>query len=217
MPRWKPKANWKGQEVFVLGGGYSLKKRNFDWNLLKAERVVGCNDAFKLGVDICDICIFGDKRWFNYHKNELAKYKGTVITNAPFLANSTIPWIWFIGRESKGLYADKLGWNGNTGASAINLAIVLGASKIYLLGYDMKLIDGRSNWHDEVVNKDAVKPKAYERFRDQFRFVKTAWRKHFSDREIINVTDDSALDIFPKVGFDEFWKTRSSTMEGGNA
>lgn len=208
MPHWKPKANWKDQEVFIIGGGYSLKKNNFDWNLLKSERTIGCNTAFKLGSDICDICIFGDKRWYNHYHTDLAKFGGTVISNAPFLARSSPPWVWFIPRERRGLFSEKLGWNGNTGASAINLALILGASTVYLLGFDMKLIDGKSNWHEEVIRKDAVKPSSYERFNQEFGFVKSGWKKNFPDRKIFNVTNDSALDVFPKLNHDEFWTSR---------
>jgi hypothetical protein len=46
-------------------------------------------------------------------------------------------------------------WNGtNAGASALNLADILGASPIYLLGFDMLGSKGKTiNWHDEYKEK----------------------------------------------------------------
>jgi len=72
MPVWQPTNDWQDQEVFIIGGGDSL--RNFDWELLKEERTIGCNDAYKLGPEICKICIFGDVSWFKENESELTKY-----------------------------------------------------------------------------------------------------------------------------------------------
>lgn len=202
MPKWIPKKVWEGQEVFVVGGAESLKK--FNWDLLKPLRTIGCNDAYLHGTDIC---IFGDKRWFDLHQKRLAEYNGIVFTNCPQVQKSKIPWLWCIGREMKGLHNGALGWNGNTGASAINLALILGAAKIYLLGFDMKLsVNGESNWHKNNLNK----PNAgvYSGFLKKFKCVAENLRKKYSEVQVINVTDDSDLNEFPKIGVEEFWGKR---------
>ncbi len=210
MPRWTPEAKWVGQEVFVIGGGNSLK--DFDWNLLKDELTVGCNDAFLLGHEICKICVFGDKRWFRKHEKVLADYgnKAAVFTNYDAFHHTKIPWLWYLRRELKGLHTDALGWNRNTGSSALNLALLLGASVIYLLGFDMHLSPNReANWHSN--NVDKPNPAVYKLFLKDFEVVKKDWLEKFPDRKIINVTDDSDLEIFPKVGVKEFWSKRKET------
>ena len=208
MPVWKPEAKWAGQDVFIIGGGNSLRERHFDWNLLKPELTIGCNTAFLLGPEVCKICVGGDRRWFEHFEDDLEKFKGVVFTNHSSLRNSKKPWLWWIGRESVGLHTTSLGWNGNTGAVAINLALVLGASRIFLLGFDMKIVAGKSNWHDHILDKTAVRPEVYPKFCEEFRHVYKDWKAKFADREIINVTDDSNLEWFPKVPFDAFWKER---------
>jgi hypothetical protein len=204
MPKWTPKKVWNGEDVYIIGGGKSLE--HFDWALLKDKRTIGCNDAFKLGIDICKVCIFGDIDWFRFWKDSLAKYKGTVFTNVPSLSKSVVPWLWTTIRPSSGLYADYIAWNSSTGAAAISLAVLLGAKKIYLLGFDMKLDkDGKNNWHVNNINKP--NPEVFPKFISGMNFVKRDLTK-FDGVEVFNVTDDSDLNVFPKISLKSFWSER---------
>jgi len=205
MPKWIPNQIWLNQDVFIIGGGNSLKR--FDWNLLKKENTIGCNDAFKHGAEICKVCVFGDSKWFEAHKHELELYKGAVFTNVSRLYKTTLDWLWVMKRQATGLHRDALGWNYNTGAVAINLALLLGAKRIFLLGFDMCLSrKGKQNWHPN--NLDKPNPEVYLKFIKGFKKVAKDLREKFPDVEVFNVTDNSKLDEFPKVGMNEFWKER---------
>jgi len=204
MPRWIPEQKWMGEDVFIIGGGESL--RGFQWDLLRDELTIGCNTAFKLGHEVCKLCVFGDYPWFKEFQRELSQYKGVVFTNVPQLQKSNLPWLWIMGREARGLHKIALGWNNNTGASAINLALILGAKRVYLLGFDMKELKGKCNWHDDYKKTN---PSVYKsKFLSTFGHVKSDLEKKFAGCEIINVTDDSDLDIFPKVSAKQFWSKR---------
>jgi hypothetical protein len=210
MPRWIPEQLWKDQEVFIIGGGTSLK--TFNWDLLINERTIGCNDAFKLGNKVCEICVFGDTKWFERHQHDLAKFKGAVFTNQNTLYKTRLPWLYWMQREPTGFHKASLGWNDNTGAVAINLALILGAKKIYLLGFDMKLdpTQGKyrqANWHENHV--DNPDPEIYDKFNTAFRKLPASLEKNFPGVEVINVTDDSDLVVFPKVSAKKFWKERA--------
>jgi hypothetical protein len=216
MPRWKPKPIWEGEDVFIIGGGRSLVRDGFDWNLLRHEHVIGCNTAYVHGPDICDVCIFGDHKWLRHHekKREFHAYidrGGFVVTNCSQLQRSVVPWLHIMGRVSRGLDRDALGWNTNTGASAINLALLMGAKNIYLLGFDMQLVDGKPNWHSDLIDKP--NPAVYERMMVSFGYVKRSLLDKFPGRQVFNVTKDSKLDTFQKLEFDEFWKERKSHGE----
>jgi len=211
VPRWIVERVWDQQDVLIIGGGPSIE--HLDWSLLKKENTIGCNTAFIHGSEICKVCIFGDYRWWKKYETELAEYAkkgGTVFTNNQKLLNVKIPWLWTIGREARGLHEKSLGWNGNTGASAINLAILFGAKRVFLLGYDMHTINGRSNWHKRIIDKTLVRPSVYSLFCKQFACVKKDWKSKFSDVEIFNVTDDSGLsaDTIPWMSPSEFWAGR---------
>ena len=204
MPFWTPETKWKDQDAFIIGGGVSLEK--FDWELLRPEDVltIGCNDAYLRGPDICNICFFGDIKWWRLHERRLDSFQGAVFTSCPQLYKkpNSIPWLWMMNRNGRGLHLDALGWNKNTGAGAVNLALLLGAKRVFLLGFDMHLTGGRSNWHDNVL--DTPDEKVYLRMLKGFERVQRDLGK-FPGCEIFNITDDSSLDIFPKIGVNEFW------------
>lgn len=207
MPRWTPEAKWEGEDVFIIGGGDSLREQGFDWSLLEEELTIGCNSAFTLGEKVCKICIFGDAKWFRKYQSELQKFKGIVFTNVSQLYRTKLNWLWTMPRKGKGLSATALGWNSNTGAAAINLALILGAQQIFLLGFDMHLSkEGRSNWHNNLMGKQ--KKAVYEKFIEAFTRVSIDLKKLFPGREVINITDDSDLDIFPKISCKQFWSER---------
>lgn len=214
MPYWKPDPKWKDQDVFIIGGGVSLEK--FDWELLRPDDVftIGCNDAYLRGPDVCNICFFGDIKWWRKHQRDLELYrasgKGAVFTHCPQLQTrkDNTPWLWKMNRNGRGLYTDALCWNKNTGAGAVNLALLLGAQRVFLLGFDMHLTGGRSNWHDNSLDKP--NENVYPRFLKGFERLNKDLPIKFPGREIFNVTDDSSLDSFPKIGTKEFWEAYKS-------
>ncbi len=208
MPVWIPERVWDGRDVYIIGGGKSLE--HFDWSLLHNKCTIGCNDAFKFGVKVSKVCIFGDNSgWLDLHREELAKYKGTVFTNAPSLYKTKLKWLWVMQREPSGIHTESLGWNYNTGACAINLAVLLGAKRIFLLGFDMQLINGRSNWHtDNITKPDATIYE--EKFIPGFKALKKDMDAKYPEIEIVNITDNSSLNLFPKIGVEEFWKERKT-------
>jgi hypothetical protein len=196
MPLWTPKPVWKKQDVYIIGGGPSLQ--GFEWGLLRGKHTIGCNSAFTLGADVCNICVFGDAKWFLKYKPELKRYKGLVVTNCTNLKSDPTPWLLYMERKPSGLHTDCLGWNGNTGASAINLALILGAKRVILLGFDMKLGKGnKPNWHDRVIDRPSA--EVYTRFLGGFQDVVRDWGSKFSDRDIVNATPGTALQAFPVV------------------
>jgi len=130
---------WKHEECFIIGGGPSVKDIPNLEELLKDKNVIGVNDAYQFSCT--DICIFGDKVWYDQYKDrkDFKEFKGDFITVAPGAGRFTSN-IKYIGRKSKGISLDPsiLAFNKNTGAAAINLALLLGCKIIHLIGFDMK-------------------------------------------------------------------------------
>jgi len=212
MPRWTPEKTWDGRDCIIIGGGASL--RTFDWSKLKNENTIGCNTAFIHGPEISKLCIFGDYTWWTKFQFDLSKYAekgGIVFTNSPALLKTKLSWLWTMPRETKGLHTEALGWNGNTGALAINLALLLGVAKIYLIGFDMHLVDNKSNWHDKIMNPNLVLPSVYPKFCKEFKWVQSDWKKKFPNVEIFNITNDSGLssDLIPWMSPRVFWESRN--------
>lgn len=189
---------WEGQNAFIIGGGSSLKNFNFD--SLKGKNTIGANEAFRLGAEICKVCIFSDPSWFQRVKWDLQKYKGrvySVCSNLPL----NVPWIITLRRVQHGLHhGEALGWNFSSGAAAVNLALNLGAKNIYLLGFDMLPIEGKTHWHSNYGKP--TKDTSFLRFIRGFENVSNSIKKY--PVQIYNVTDGSSrLPFFPKIDFQQ--------------
>lgn len=211
---WRPGRIWKGQTVFVLGGGPSLLDMNLE--LIHQHRCIGCNESFMLGSWV-DACIFGDLRWWNAHKDaDLRHYHGLKVSlNKETLG---VRGIRTMKRKPRGIWTvpGTIGWNRNTGIAAVNLAIIFGAARIVLVGYDMKwgpcLATGSgfceelrwvsrqaySNWHVNILEQGKNR---HQTFIDAF----TQCHKGImaTGVDVVNATPDSALKIFPFVDFKE--------------
>ena len=81
---------------------------------------------------------------------------------------------------------------------AINLAMLLGSTRIILLGYDHKIgKEGQGNWH--VNNIDGPKESVFFKFRNGFKIIKTELDTEFPMVEVLNAGPDSDLDVFEKI------------------
>ena len=206
---WIPDKIWPDETVFVIGGGSSLT--TFDWLPLHNKNIIGCNDAYLLG-DWVDVCLFGDKIWWEAHevRPEFVLYSGLKICCAHFSGSlddkDLSHWmhcsgVKIIQRTPLGLRTDGcVAWNWSTGATAINLAVLLGAKRIVLLGYDMK----GNNWHQDNLHSS---PPDFERFKKGFEaFAKGLEELNsniFNAVEVLNAGPDSDLDVFPKVKLED--------------
>lgn len=197
---------WKGSRAFVVGGGKSL--RGFDFSRLEGEHTVGCNMAFLNGTEVALIFDYdlmlrvagdhrwldyrGEKAWLNYQMPENGVRFAGVRELHECLGDHREPW-WSTSLEH-GLYR-----RSNCGPSAVNLAEVLGADPIYLLGFDMKGEGGKTvNYHDEYPEKQPS--HVYNQFLADFEEIR-AWR--WTKASIVNLNPDSALRTFPFSTVDE--------------
>jgi len=207
---WFPDPIWEDESCYIIGGGPSLK--GFDWNLLKDKNRIGCNAAFYLGADIVPIMIFGDAQFLKQHRSGLdsyAKAGGWVVTNSTRIEKLDPPkYLKQMKKQLKGCGINCLAWNGNTGASAINLALLFGVNIIYLLGFDMQLgKNGKANFHDAYNQK--TEAKTYNRFIRGMVNLSKDVRRFFPKVKIINLEDDtSALGVFPKESLKEHFSER---------
>jgi hypothetical protein len=85
---------------------------------------------------------------------------------------------------------------------AINLALLLGASRVFLLGFDMKTDGGKTNWHDANISK-TITDASYHRFEKGFVEIVKDLPVVFPGRQIFNCGTDSRLRAFPKMSLEE--------------
>lgn len=155
MEHWRVPTIWGSETAFIIGGGHSL--RSFDeWDRLLGKNVIGLNDCFLYHPDLLRFAAFGDRPWFNHNRDALHSWsmpEAREVVTCWKGAEGYPDWVQTLDRQSMGLSstAERCAWNGNTGSVGINLAYLLGATTIVLLGYDMKL-DRRTrdpNWYEQ--------------------------------------------------------------------
>lgn len=195
--KWTAQRIWPDSTVYILGGGPSLNDAPLD--LIRDERVIGVNNAYLLG-DWIDVCWFGDSRWFEWHAKKLLNgFYGLRACCVPRLDDhpgiKTLARGKPLGIETRPRF---VAWNRNSGGSAINLAYHLGARRIVLIGFDMRRVDDRANWHED---HPCPQRDPYERFLMGFPTI--AKDAETLGLEILNATPESAIDAFPIVKLEE--------------
>ena len=95
----------------------------------------------------------------------------------------------------------ELGWGGNSGFGALNLAVQFGAARIVLVGFDMRLDKG-VHWHGlhkgGLSNPNAKNVERWRRVIDEAAPLLKAL-----DIAVVNTSPVSALAAYPKMTFAE--------------
>lgn len=177
------------------------------------KHVIGVNVAYRIGRWI-DVVFFGDFRFFQAHKHALAEFPGLKVCCNARINNPRYDWVKYVGHDKehkKGISYDrrKVSWNGNSGAAAISLAANMGAKRIILLGFDMKVKDDDStqHWHTlykglhpqagKTGHNKKVRSLPFARHLKGFEFIHKDARKQ--GITIINACPDSAITQFKKL------------------
>jgi hypothetical protein len=185
---------WPGSTIVCLATGPSLTQQDVDFCRDKAK-VIAIKNAYDLapwadvvygaGVDVT--------RWWQVNGDRVvANHAGLRFTLDPLASK----WATLLryGAEH-GLSADpsRLALGRNSGYQVINLAVLLGAAKIILLGYDMR-VGSRNNFFEGPMKGPAHKYSDWQPF-----FASIVEPLKQLGVAVINCTPNSALECFPKM------------------
>jgi hypothetical protein len=167
---------------------------------IHGKHVIGINGAFKLGLWV-DVCFFGDNSWYLANRKELARWPNLKVSCAPWFSTrrgKDQEGVKFLPKSTQktGVSMDsgKLVWGCHSGAAALNLAVLMGCKRIYLIGFDMKISrDGRSHWHYEY--KTACKRPPFKRHLAIYPTMGEAIKK--LGVEVVNLCPGSGIRVFP--------------------
>lgn len=198
MPRWFPSQRWAGSDVFIIGGGPSL--RSFDFGRLRDKHTIGCNSAFLLGAELCNVCFFSDEQFFVKYADQLEQFAGPVVTHCEEMPWNH-PWLLKMERREGGLHRDAIGYGYNSGCSAVNLALLFGARRVILLGFDCQLgAQGQTHWHNRAMEQ--THPDIFPKFMEGWRMIARTLPDVFPGCEVLN-TAPSTIDCFPFININE--------------
>ncbi len=194
---------WKGRRAFIVGGGPSLK--GFDWDLLSGELVIAVNRAYEQ-LPHAPMMFSMDNRFYEWEKDKPAfkNYGGFKVwlDQDDWQYGDDVLTVGSMGkvRGERGWsdsLDDGLGHGASSGYAAANLAHVLGADPIYLLGFDLQ--DGPpTNWHDGY----PVDYNVADYGRMRVNFLNLWSRGLFQPGHIREIPEYCTMDIFPKcTGF----------------
>ena len=178
---------WAGSEVVVMASGPSLTPEDVEtvrrWKEAESNRyVIVTNTTYKLA-HWADVLFFHDFKWWKIYRDDVrANFAGVPVTVASVNSPDVC---WLRGFDAYG----------NSGAGAIALAVLAGASRIVLLGVDCKYSDGQRHWHGdhpkELGNARSM-PKWFN------SFARLAGHARSRGTEVINATRDTALVCFER-------------------
>ena len=202
---------WRDSPAFIIGGGPSLE--GFDFEQLRGGpwKTLGVNAAYSLDPDIVFVSdaetlglferdpVWGEissvKLTHASNENELTKRKfsGEGVYFVPIL-HKRPEW----GTHIK----DGIAVGNNGGTFALNIADILGADPIFLLGYDLKGRPGEpagraAQWHRKYPDEWQGRGP-YERFKEDLE----TWAPKVRAK-VFNLNPDSALECFEKISFEE--------------
>jgi len=238
---WSVPKIWEDGSVWIIGGGPSIPKlfgipeevvlKVLNGELTESayspymtaihnEHVIGINAAFLLGNWI-DMVFFGDSKFLLKFQKELQSFQKLKVSCAQ--AALKRGWVRSLKRDRKhnrGITTDPafVSWNGNSGCAAISVAYNAGVKRVFLLGFDMKLDENKSqHWHSrykkERTSRNPAERKNLPFEKHLLGFPMIARDAKRLGLEIYNVSPDSAIGEFPKITLEKALELSKQTTE----
>lgn len=194
---WRVPKIWNSKTTcYVIGGGSSLK--DMDLSILNNQHVIVVNNAYQL-VPWADFLFFMDREWLTQHSERLKEFHGIILTILTDYEKYSqgLRGVKLLKRGQRDGFSTSsmvVNHGGNSGFCAVNLADLLGAGRIILVGFDMKVVNGQHNYHTEHYRE--ISNDIYE----------TEYIKPFSTLrgiEILNATPNSAIKCFEFIKLED--------------
>ena len=196
---------WQGETAIIVGGGRSITDLGQDKILPHFEGrypIIACNSSFLL-VPSCEVLFGADHRWWNENKWNIGRHLGFwKITRRPLSGKQPYP-VHYVRTEHKGGLSLDPGFvhGRNSGHVAINLAVHFGASRLILVGFDMRSREnGQQNWH--TLHSRPANVDAFETWVSDMEMAAPILRK--AGIEALNANPNSAIKVFPFCNLEDW-------------
>lgn len=182
---------WKGRTVVCIASGPSLTPDDCELVHRAGHPSIVTNTTFRL-CPWADVLFAFDIQWWRLYRSEVeANFCGKRVTCSSH------------GR-SVGVFSmenvPQFTHFGNSGTAAISLALLGGAARIVLLGYDCQASQGRTHWHGDHP-KELSNAASLHTWPAKFLLLaQFAKRKNVP---VLNASRETALNCFPKVRLED--------------
>jgi hypothetical protein len=207
---WKDKH--KGEDVYILGSGASLRPLvgedppyNFDWLIGKTVIAISHTTNYFDGAQYCVILDPPALKNLKTRPGPTAPFHtfcaSTVPNPGKIDVSKNVTVIRTVAEPSQAVHSGLYGAM-STSYVAVNLAWIMGARRIYLLGHDCCAIDGRTHWYDLQATKGYVPAGGGKRYARMIN----GWAKFKGKAPIVVLGMGSAIELFEKRDLLEHFK-----------
>lgn len=175
---------WQGRTVVCIASGPSLTADDCELVRESGHPTVVTNTTFRL-CPWADVLYGFDSRWWNHYESETKYFRGEKLSASAIAVHH-------------GAAHHPVGYR-NSGVCAIALAMVRGASKIVMLGYDVGFWEGRKHWHDDY----ETLPNAHTIEEWPAQFAHLAKQARLRGIEVLNASRRTALECFQRVDLED--------------
>lgn len=195
---------WLGRTVVVIASGPSLSHDQLA-TVLRAQVAGRClsiavNNVFERA-PWADVFYAGDFMFFKVHHQRMHPVCGGRVWTQDRAAAERYRGVHHVkGANKPGLSTQRVNLNGNSGAQAVNLAVLWGAKRIVLVGFDMREVDGKAHFFGQH-QKPLVQRQLFGEWISKFGVI--ARDAKTMGIEIVNATPGSAMECFPMVDLGE--------------
>jgi hypothetical protein len=218
-------SEWKGRTVAILGGGPSLTMDQVETvrmaNMAGLLQCIAVNDSY-LAAPWADLLYAADAKWHEWHRQGIAKPAlGLNAAQVALLFKSFAGQKCSIATQQNRITDEAThvlkNKNGNkhgsgisldpqyivtgrqSGYQALNVAILAGASNVLLLGFDGKVLDGRTHWHGG--HPETTQAGAWQSYARAWTDGQHAIRA--TGVRIINCSLQSSIGLFEKMPLEQ--------------
>lgn len=204
---WTPELVFAGETVFCLASGPSLTQSVAE--VVRGRRSIVVNSSCMLA-PWADVLYFTDSSWYAARQKLVEEWPGLVVSqsrNAKIELPDKVKRVKGFGEPSymvtefPAIGSGVIRQGRSSGHTAVALAIAMAAKTIVLLGYDMRLVDGREHCHSEY------KPEGRDlgQYATDFVPAFSGWNAAALKMgvQILNATPGSAVTEFPFVDLDD--------------
>lgn len=197
----RPWPDWTGQTVVIVATGPTAS----EVDLSKAKeraRFIAVKDGWRL-CPWADLLYGCDDHWWMYHRGvpQFSGMKASYGQKAvqQFGAKKVL----IDSAHAKLLFGEvgTVGWGGNSGFHALNLAAQFGSTSIILVGFDFRVDKGQHFFGAHAYGKQRPNQKSAEGWRQVLDGEAATLSKR--GITVINCSPVSALKAFPKMSFEE--------------